>query len=611
MYRYPKYTFFEMNEIKPAGWSRDILSAQAKGLAGNLDKIWPDVRDSGWIGGTREGWERVPYWLDGFIPLAHLLDDADMISRADRYVTSVIAAQKPDGWICPCPDAGRADYDIWAAFLICKVLALYGGKAGLDSAEKALYNLKEHIKTNKLKAWGKTRWFECLIPIYRVYEATREEWLLELAAELMAQGESYEVLFTLPKYKNPLPEWCFEGHIVNLAMMLKSRALASQITGGDEFEFAEKAYDFLMEHHSTFPAHFNGDEVLAGNSPTRGTELCSIVEAMYSYEVLFGVTGDVVWLDRLEDAAFNSLPAAMTPDMWAHQYDQMVNQPACVTFAEGSPFTTNSPDAHIYGLEPNYGCCTANMGQGWPKLVLTSFMRFDKGVLSAVPVPSKLDTTIDGVRVSILLETGYPFKKNLKYTVKTEKPVAFELGIRIPASAEYAVIDGMLAVPGGIYTVNRLWEGETEVKVAFDFDFELVAGPHELYTLRYGPLFYSLPVEYEKVAREYETNGVVRKFPYCDYELYPKSKWNYAFDPAFELFDAEEHDITPLPFSDIHPPVTVKAWLREIDWGNDEKFASLCAAAPKSRSSIGEPEIKTLIPYGCTLLRMTALPIAE
>ena len=49
---------------------RQQLEIQAKGLSGNLDKFWPDIKDSAWIGGDREGWERVPYWLDGFIPLA-------------------------------------------------------------------------------------------------------------------------------------------------------------------------------------------------------------------------------------------------------------------------------------------------------------------------------------------------------------------------------------------------------------------------------------------------------------------------------------------------------------------------------------------------------------
>ena len=64
-----KWSFYTTNEIKPVGWMRRQLEIQAAGLSGNLDKMWPDVRDSAWIGGDREGWERVPYWLDGFIPL--------------------------------------------------------------------------------------------------------------------------------------------------------------------------------------------------------------------------------------------------------------------------------------------------------------------------------------------------------------------------------------------------------------------------------------------------------------------------------------------------------------------------------------------------------------
>ena len=79
-----KWNFFTSNEIKPEGWLRRQLEIQAESLAGNLDKVWRDVRDSAWIGGDAEGWERVPYWLDGFIPLAYLLENEDMIARAKK-----------------------------------------------------------------------------------------------------------------------------------------------------------------------------------------------------------------------------------------------------------------------------------------------------------------------------------------------------------------------------------------------------------------------------------------------------------------------------------------------------------------------------------------------
>ena len=80
-----KYTFFSPQEFQPEGWLRRQLRLQADGLCGHLDTIWPDVRDSAWFGGDREGWERVPYWLDGFIPLAFLLQDPDLIRRARQY----------------------------------------------------------------------------------------------------------------------------------------------------------------------------------------------------------------------------------------------------------------------------------------------------------------------------------------------------------------------------------------------------------------------------------------------------------------------------------------------------------------------------------------------
>ena len=112
------WKLYTSQEIKPAGWLRRQLEIQAESLSGNLDKIWPDIRDSAWIGGTAEGWERVPYWLDGFIPLAYLLENEDMIARAKRYIDCIVDSQKPDGWLCPCSDEARATYDTWGVQLI-------------------------------------------------------------------------------------------------------------------------------------------------------------------------------------------------------------------------------------------------------------------------------------------------------------------------------------------------------------------------------------------------------------------------------------------------------------------------------------------------------------
>ena len=49
-----KWNFYTTNEIKPLGWLKRQLEIQAEGLSGNLDKIWPDIKNSAWIGGDKE-----------------------------------------------------------------------------------------------------------------------------------------------------------------------------------------------------------------------------------------------------------------------------------------------------------------------------------------------------------------------------------------------------------------------------------------------------------------------------------------------------------------------------------------------------------------------------
>ncbi|MBO5791930.1 MAG: hypothetical protein J6S54_05590, partial [Lentisphaeria bacterium] len=182
--------------FKPAGWVKRQLEIQAAGLAGNLDKVWRDVKESAWIGGTAEGWERVPYWLDGFIDLAWLLDDADMQKRAKRYIDAILERQEPDGWLCPCAPDQRGEYDMWPLFLLGKVLVVWEHRTGDERIFPALYRafrqLSGHLKEFPLFRWGKARWFEGLIATAFLYKRTGEKWLIELAETLKTQGMDFQ-----------------------------------------------------------------------------------------------------------------------------------------------------------------------------------------------------------------------------------------------------------------------------------------------------------------------------------------------------------------------------------------------------------------------------------
>lgn len=612
MLREKAYIPYTAKEIRPEGWLRRQLQLEADGLVGNLDKIWPDVRDSRWIGGDREGWERVPYWLDGFIPLAYLLGDEDKIARAKTYIDAILAQQKPDGWICPCPDEERGRYDMWALLLIGKVLVVYHDCSGDDRIEGALLRafrqFYDHLKGNTLFGWGLYRWFEGLIPIYWLYERTKEEWLLDIAVMLYTQGVNFRDLFENWRDQVPGNNWGFQTHVVNLAMAYKAEALVSLMTAKslNPDALGEKMFETLQEYHGMAVGHFTGDECISGNSPIQGSELCSVVESMYSFEVLFSVGGNPVWLDRLEQLAFNALPATTSPDMWTHQYDQQTNQIECSRFGEKVIFRTNAADANLFGLEPNYGCCTANFGQGWPKFALATFLHREGEILSAALAPASLKAEMAGAKVCVRLDTLYPFRDTLTYTVSVDRPAEFTLGIRIPGFVRSATVDGQSAKAGEIFRLTRRWEGETVIAVSLDMDFEFVSRPEELFALRRGPLFYSVAMEEDWRRLEYVRDGVERKFPYCDYEVFAKSKWNYAF--AGDRFDLTLREDFDMPFSTSKPPVELKASMVEIDWGLEDGYKNVCARVPKSRQPLGEAYPVRMIPYGCTSLRMTEMP---
>ena len=121
-------TFYRLplTSVKPAGWLRDQLRLQADGITGHLDEFWPDVGPrSSWLGGEGEGWERGPYYLDGLLPLAYLLDDSKLIAKVKPWVDWTLTHQRADGMIGP-----EKNKDWWPIMIMLKVLTQYQEATG-------------------------------------------------------------------------------------------------------------------------------------------------------------------------------------------------------------------------------------------------------------------------------------------------------------------------------------------------------------------------------------------------------------------------------------------------------------------------------------------------
>ena len=298
--------------------------------------------------------------------------------------------------------------------------------------------------------------------------------------------------------------------------------------------------------------------------------------------------------------AYNALPATISDDMWTHQYVQMSNQIACQKFPGKSLFRTNNSEAHLFGLEPHFGCCTANFGQGWPKFTLSAFLHKDNTVFSALMVPSELK---DGDR-HVTVETNYPFENSARYHVQSGS--AFTLQIRVPSFAKNLTVNGK-PVSSGVLTFDIPAGSDINIDIRFDVVPRFVARPYGLQAVQCGSLVFALPISYEKRMNEYEKDGVERKFPYCDYEYTSTSEWNFAYSD--NALCVHTNTVGDIPFSSERPPVTVKAKVRPIDWGYEDGYETVCAKTPQSTEAIGEEREIDLYPYGCAKLRMTELPI--
>ena len=105
--RYPlvrkPYMELPLGSICAKGWLLEMLERQKNGATGHLDQLYSQVVSlrNGWLGGDGDQWERGPYWIDGLLPLAYILDDKGLKEKVKPWVEWALNSQRADGYFGP------------------------------------------------------------------------------------------------------------------------------------------------------------------------------------------------------------------------------------------------------------------------------------------------------------------------------------------------------------------------------------------------------------------------------------------------------------------------------------------------------------------------------
>lgn len=634
-------------DIKPSGWLKKQLLLQASGLTGNIEKVFSDLSaDNAWLGGKGEAWERGPYYLDGLVPLAFLLNDKELIKKVYIWIEAILESKNASVGFGPLRSV-----DYWPRSVAQKALISFYRATGDDRIIPFLLEyyhfVLKRIDDYPPYFWASARALEGMEAMLEVYDLTKDEVVPKLIEKLKEYGYDWDEYFKnflytkpmtkytsqaifklgkaigepidrmvrmsqrIPKQKNKKQVVAFNRnklvklimltHGVNVAMAYKY-----PLTYGffkKDYDIAEKAkaaFKNAMSSHGLSIGLHSSDEHLMGCDASAGVELCTVAEQSYSFEEALRLTKDNFFADMTEYYMFNAFPSTFTQDMTAHQYVQQPNQIA----ADRKPrqfFDTNK-EANIFGIAPNFGCCAANMHQGFPKFAENLVYSDGEKLYFMMFSPVEVNTAIGGNTVNIAQTADYPFENKAVFEVK--KADKQEIIIRIPSFTEKVLLNGKQQEFQPDSKISFVVNSDDKIVLEFADSLQAFDNPDGSIAIRRNNLLFALPLDFEeRFVRGH------RPFHYREFVGHSE----FAFAPIVkdgkpEIISEKFLKAGEYPFDRQNRSIEYIIKARRVtNW----KISKNSAQSPPVQPQFGETAEIPLIPYGCTYLRITQFPEAK
>jgi DUF1680 family protein len=604
------------------------------------------------------------YFADGLLRYAQMLPDSDLAREATVWLDCVLASQDEDGYIGAFAPGAR--WQNWLevftqTLLIEALLSRYEA-----TAEPLLLQACERAAGSQIQAWraglqsaadpfgtvweGRDATLRIIFGAHgtvtvglmsKLYGLTGNAAYLDFARDVMATCGKVQA------YLEPHPKLFFTRHEDALAgehNVMETEhvglpAMLYEYDGNPQLLAASRAaWDMMVRYHLSVTGTPTGDEPMLRVGPRENAEHCGAVEWIITGAALARVTGETRYADEIERAAYNAYPAARSPDGMMVAYMHTPNQLVAAEWSS-SPFYTDieSCSRQHYHTAHEPLCCNANSPRGLAHFIDCLVLRADDGLVVSCYGPCVAHAALpDAGLVTLEMITRYPFEDTVILNVSPAVAASFALYLRIPGWCRAAALSvngepvALPVQPGAYAVLRRTWQPGDRVELRFDNSVRLIQWMRSqadfdirapAVVLQRGPLTFALPVKEDwrqftaPAQAPVQVPSHVRS---CRVLPAEGAAWNYALciDPAQPPAD--------LPLVELSVPPGSRPWeyaavglrvpaRRVVNWRMDgEPDHPMTPGLPyKPMLLADEIETVTLVPFGCTHLRMTYLPLVS
>jgi hypothetical protein len=647
--------------IRPEGWLRQYLVSQRDGLTGHLENAGYPFNTPGWLAdkipenhSIEEWWpfEQNAYWVDGMLRCGLLLGDDFLIRKAHRSIDYVLNHPAANGYLGPKLATNTSEIGRWIHVVFGRSL-MADHEATRDPRIPAA--LRKHYLAGDYAYTNGRDVINIEIMLW-TYGQTGDPALLRLAEKSYQEFNDKNRLSEISDTGFLKDSPANDEHGVTYNETAKLGAILCMYTGDEKYLAPSiAAFRKIAKYHLLVSGVNVSSEQLQPVTTTESCETCDISDYTWSVGYLLMATGDASYADKIERAAFNAAPGGVAGNFRALQYFTAPNQVICTH----SSWPSSRGSEMSFSPNPGTECCPGNINRMMPNFAARLWMTDGHGGLAAVMyAPSRIvcNAGPDRTPIEVREVTEYPFSEKIRFEFKVETgAVQFPFTVRIPGwcRAPRISINGRdiatKAPPASFVRLDYEFRDGDVVTLTLPQELELEDGPNHTVSVVRGPLVYSLRVEEDWRINPADKRST-KDFP--AYDLYPKSPWNYALcvdranmneqiklvlrthtDSPWTIASApiELHAPARLvrhwevrPASEvmtahwdlIRDPVTgkVKQWVKS---GFDKQTGSFFFTPPvPDPKTVAEnlettTTMVTLIPYGCSKLRITYFPRCE